>query len=282
MRTWTKLAAVAAVAGGLLALSACTQLRARDQLNKGVEDYKAAQFNAAIEHFQQAIKLEPNFIVARLYLATAYQSQFVPGGTSPENMKMGNQAVSVYKEVLQMQPNNANAVAGLAKIYYDMKDLDQARTFYQRQIQLEPNNPTPYYSIGVIDWMEAFQPNTELRRQLNTSDQTKPLLPAKATRKDVQACEELAQTSMSKIEEGMTNLEKAMSLRSDYADAMTYLNLLYRQKADMECTDKQAAQQDVVAANDWVSKSLAARKAEAAKAEELARKTGGIGNGSQQ
>jgi hypothetical protein len=35
------------------------------------------------------------------------------------------------------------------------------------------------------------------------------------------------------IEEGITDLQKAISLRPDYDDAMAYLNLLYRRKADM-------------------------------------------------
>lgn len=281
MNRLKNLAAVAALAGGLLALTGCAKLRARDQLNKGVQAYKAAQFNEAIEHFQQAIKLDPTFINARLYLATAYQSQFVPNGTSADNMRLGDQAVAVYKEILQMQPNNANAVAGIARMYYDMKKLDDSRTFYQLQIKLEPNNPTPYYSIGVIDWMETFQPNADLRKQLNTTDQTQPLLPKKSTKKDIQACQDLAQTSMPKIQEGMQHLVQAMQLRSDYADAMTYMNLLCRQKADMECNDTAARSQDLQAANDWVSKSLNARKVEQARAEAAAQKSGGITTGPQ-
>jgi tetratricopeptide (TPR) repeat protein len=35
------------------------------------------------------------------------------------------------------------------------------------------------------------------------------------------------------IEEGIADLQKAISLRPDYDDAMAYLNLLYRRKADM-------------------------------------------------
>ena len=34
------------------------------------------------------------------------------------------------------------------------------------------------------------------------------------------------------IEEGIESLKKAISLRPDYDDAMAYLNLLYRRKAD--------------------------------------------------
>jgi len=35
------------------------------------------------------------------------------------------------------------------------------------------------------------------------------------------------------VDEGIADLQKAISLRPDYDDAMAYLNLLYRRKADM-------------------------------------------------
>jgi hypothetical protein len=38
------------------------------------------------------------------------------------------------------------------------------------------------------------------------------------------------------VDEGIASLQKAIQLRTDYDDAMAYLNLLYRQKADMETT----------------------------------------------
>ena len=38
------------------------------------------------------------------------------------------------------------------------------------------------------------------------------------------------------VDEGITKLQKAIELKPDYDDAMAYLNLLYRQKADMETT----------------------------------------------
>ena len=35
------------------------------------------------------------------------------------------------------------------------------------------------------------------------------------------------------VDDGIANLKKAIELKPDYDDAMTYLNLLYRRKADM-------------------------------------------------
>ncbi|PYV29195.1 MAG: hypothetical protein DMG22_23625 [Acidobacteria bacterium] len=60
-------------------LSGCNKLKARDQLNKGVVAFKNAQYDTAIEHFKQAKELDPGLMNARLYLATAYASQYIPG-----------------------------------------------------------------------------------------------------------------------------------------------------------------------------------------------------------
>ena len=70
------------VACGILLFSAtgCQQLRARDHLNKGVRAYKGAKYPEAVKSFQEAVDLDPEFATARLYLATAYMSQWIPGG----------------------------------------------------------------------------------------------------------------------------------------------------------------------------------------------------------
>ena len=65
-------------------------------------------------------------------------------------------------------------------------------------------------------------------------------------------------------------LQTAMDKRQDYDDAMAYMNLIYRRKADAECGDPQAAEQDIKMANDWSNKAMDARKK---KQEQAAKKT---------
>jgi hypothetical protein len=274
MHSGWKFVAVAALGGGLLGLSGCAKLEARNDLNKGVQAFKSAQFEAAEADFKEAIRLDPTFINAKLYLATAYQSQFVPGADSPDNMRLGQQAVQVYQDVLRQDPKNVNAVAGLAHLYFNMKDMDQARTWNLKQIALEPQNPTPHYFIGVIDWTRTFKANEDLRKQLGILKASDPLIGAPPTRKNIEACRQLAQTSMPEIEDGISQLKQAMQLRKHYANAMTYVNLLYRQKADMECGDMAARKADLAKADEWVAKSLTARKLAAAEAAKAA--SGGI------
>ena len=76
---------ILAVLLALLSAVGCEKLKARDQLNKGVQSYKNARYEEAIEHFKNAVQLDPSLTNARLYLATAYAQQYIPGADSPDN-----------------------------------------------------------------------------------------------------------------------------------------------------------------------------------------------------
>ncbi len=267
MTTFQKYFGLGALAAGLLCATGCNKLQARDQLNKGVQAYKSAQFNAAIEHFKRAIQLDPSLLNAKLYLATAYQSQYVPDNPSQDNQKLGDQAATAYKEILRQQPNNPNALQGLARLYLDMDQLDQSRDYYVRLKSAEPSNPIAYYSIGVIDWTQARKADLKTRTTLLIASESEPIVPAKKpSKKAIEACHQLAQQNGPIIQEGMDALDQAMKLRSNYADAMVYQNLLYRQKADIECENQDARTADLNAADKLASQALSARKAAAAAA----------------
>jgi tetratricopeptide (TPR) repeat protein len=225
---------VPAVAG----ISGCNKLRARDLLNKGVASFKNAQFDTAVEDFQKAKELDPDLVNARLYLATAYASQYIPGAPSDENMRHGQQAITEYKDVLDKDPNNLSAIDGLASILYQMagqpfdeKKFEESKSYHEKHIALRPNDPQPYYSIGVIDWALAYRGNTEMRADYNKAHINKQVKDTDALPPDVR--KEYTDKYEKMVDDGIANLKKAIELKPDYDDAMTYLNLLYRRKADM-------------------------------------------------
>ncbi|HYL45705.1 MAG TPA: hypothetical protein VEU52_01630, partial [Candidatus Limnocylindrales bacterium] len=78
---------LALVLVALAAVAGCDKLRARDKLNKGVQAFKAGQYDVAIGDFQQSKQLDPSLLNARLYLATAYANLYIPGAPSPENIR---------------------------------------------------------------------------------------------------------------------------------------------------------------------------------------------------
>ena len=228
-------------------VSGCDKLKARDLLNKGVTAFKNGQYDTAVEDFKQAKDLDPNLTNARLYLATAYASQYIPGAPSEQNRNVGKQAIAEFKDILSTSPDNLSAIDGIGSILfqmagtpYDPKLFEESKTYHQKHIQLKPEDPEPYYWIGVIDWTLAFRANGEMRKDYNEKNIRKQVkdtepLPA-AIRGDYIA------KFGSLIDEGISDLQKAITIRPDYDDAMAYLNLLYRRKADtVESADERTS-----------------------------------------
>jgi tetratricopeptide (TPR) repeat protein len=257
MKQGARIAAVVALAALVSLAAGCNKLKARDQLNKGVQQYKSAHYDEAIDHFKNAVELDPRLLNARLYLATAYAQQYVPGVDSPDNNRNAELAIEQFQEVLKLQPGNLNSLKGIAALYFQMKKFDQSKEFQRQVIQNDPNDPEAYYSIAVIDWTQTYVPRMEERAKLGLRPD-EPL-------KDKKVCAVLRDRNQEKVQEGMQMLEKAIQIRPDYEDAMAYLNLMYRERADYECEDPDARAADYKTADEWVEKTMATKKAKAAK-----------------
>ncbi len=257
MKTSLRVIAVAGAISVMLSATGCDKLRARDQLNKGVASYKNNQYETAINHFKEAVALDSSLKNAKLYLATAYAQQYIPGVESPENLQNANLAIEQYQAVLEQDPKNINSIKGIAYLYLQMKRFEDAKSYYRKAIDLDPNDPEAYYSVGVIDWTQAYQPRMEERGKLGLRPD-EPL-------KDKKLCAKLREENGAVIQDGLDSLNKAIELRQDYDDAMAYVNLLYRERADRECDlpDQRAA--DLKTADEWVDKTMAAKKAKAEK-----------------
>jgi len=269
-----RLLTLAAVGLALLTSVGCDKLRARDQLNKGVKSYKDNHYEQAIDHFQQAVRLDPTLINARMYLATAFVSQYIPGVDSPDNLRTAQQAIDEYQRVIDANPSRdqkVNSAKGIAYLYLNEKKWDEAKKYYRMASDLDPNDPEPYYSVGVIDWTACYQPRMEKRAALGMKPEEN-LNPKNKDQKKV--CEELKVQNAPAIQEGVDSLNKAIQIRPDYDDAMAYLNLMYREKGDVECDDLAARAEDLKTADHWVDETLRVKKAKAEKAAQS--QSGGI------
>ena len=214
------------------------QTEARDALNQGVQAYKNGQIEEAARLFEHAKQLDPNLLNARLYLATAYASQYIPGAPSEENRGRGQSAIAEYREVLARDPQNLSALDGIGSLLFQMAGTPpfspdgflESKTYHLKHIAIKPDDPGPYYWIGVIDWSLSFRANGEVRQKYNSGARgrglrdTDPLPPGLR--------EQYTQEFGTTIDEGIDALRKAIALKPDYDDAMAYLNLLYRRKAD--------------------------------------------------
>jgi tetratricopeptide (TPR) repeat protein len=102
---------VAVAALALLATTTgCKHLESRDQLVKGIQAFKSAHYEEAIDHFQKSIDLDPAEATPRLYLATAYAQLVVPNLDTPENLKTASRAKQAFQDVLARNPDDITSL----------------------------------------------------------------------------------------------------------------------------------------------------------------------------
>jgi tetratricopeptide (TPR) repeat protein len=261
---------VAAAACSLLLLSAgCKRLEARDQLNKGVQAYKSAKYEEAIQHFQNAVNLDPTYPMTRIYLATAYMQQVVPDLTSPENLKNAQLAIDAYKKVLDEHPNDITSLKGIASLYLSTDKFDQAKEWQEKVLQVDPQDAEAAYTVGVIDWRIAYKNAVEALKGAGIQDDGQG-----NAKMGKGLCTSIQGKNQVLVDEGLKYLNEAVQIRPSYDDAMSYLNLMYRRKADIECGNDAARKADVAQADHWREQAMGTRKANEAKKE--ASQGGGI------
>jgi len=254
------------VTGLALFSAGCQQLKSRDQLNKGVQAFKSAQYPEAVEHFKTAVDLEPDFAVARLYLATAYMQQYIPGATSPENTQMAEAAHDQFMKVLEKTPNDKVAIASIASLYLNQQKWDEAQQWNEKLIGVDPKNADAYYSLGFIAWSRWYPALAKAKAALGMRQEDPGPI------KDKKVKEELKAKYLPIVDAGLAALDKALQINPEYDDAMAYENLLVRERADlMDSKDEYEAQ--VKIADDWFQKTVQTRKI---KAERKGKGAGGI------
>ncbi|UCF35505.1 MAG: tetratricopeptide repeat protein [Acidobacteriota bacterium] len=211
---------------GLAGCKLMNQLKARDHLNKGVQSFTAKKHEEAVGEFKQAIELDPELIDAYLYLATTFRAQFVPLAVSPDNLRKGQEAIATFEKVLELDPDNAqgravNAIANIADIYRNMNEPDRAKDWYRKLMELQEDKSQALYGIASLDF--------------NFADEK--------TGKDGENVENLTEEELAEVnaavDEGIEALKEALEINPRYTDAMEYLNLIYREKAELAQDDEE-------------------------------------------
>ena len=244
----------------MVSMTGCDRLRARDQLNKGVEAYKAGRYEEAIRRFQDATKYDPTLPMAKSYLATALSQNVVPGLKSADNLKTAQQAIDMYQEVLAQDPSDINSMKGIASLYYNIQKFDTAKEWQKKVLAVDPKDPEAAYTVGVIDWTQAHE---NLLKALPGGVNDDGVGNVKALVKST--CSDIQKANGPLVEEGLKYLSMAIQNRPNYDDAMSYLNLTYRRKADVDCGNEAARKADVASATEWSQKAMGNRKENEAK-----------------
>jgi tetratricopeptide (TPR) repeat protein len=246
------------------ATAGCQKIKAKQEVKRGNEFFKAGQYQAALAAYQEAQRLDPGQKKLLKNIGLAYMALYQPGSKHPKDLEFAakaienlkayieaypedkrareflismylatdrfDDAIAFFQEKYKQDPKDVKAIQSLATMYFKKGDFQKGVEWTLKRTQLEPNNPEPLVMIGVQAWDRSYH---------------YPDIPP----------EQRAQI----VQMGIESLEKALKMKPDNFDALTYINLLYREKAKIE-TDPVKQQEDIATADKYRQQALELRK----------------------
>ncbi|MFQ5701783.1 MAG: tetratricopeptide repeat protein [Acidobacteriota bacterium] len=232
--------------GLALSIVGCTNINIRLAMNRGVNLFKAEEYEQAAESFKRAIRMDPTYAEAFLDLGLTYMELYEPGSTHPKDMRYVDGAIESFKRYIRLDPDNMKvrdylinicSVSGrmqeaidffledynedhpdlrlvkmIAWLYHRGGETNKAIEWFEKAAALDPDNPEAYYSVGVSCWGHSYNtPYLEYEER------------------------------MAILDKGLEAFTKARELKPDYVAAITYENLIYREKAKYDISPAQSA-----------------------------------------
>ena len=189
-------------------------------LTKAVENYKIASDKLTEETV-------PKRSLALEFLIAAY---------GPDKLADPTQAEPVVQRMIQLAPNEPTNYFQLAKIYEDSGEYQLAEETYLRGRDARPNDPTVYMTVaGYYNRQGDFAKLVEnLRKRIELEPQNPEAHYTLATYHWDKASRDFRLSDKEKLQlvlDGLTAVNKALEIKPDYIEAMTYKGLLLRTQA---------------------------------------------------
>lgn len=102
-------------------------------------DTDSTTYDKAVEAYENALKVEPNFVPAAINLGNVYYQK-------GEKEK----ARDLYLHAFKLQPNNCKILFNLGNLYDDFNDFATALTYFKKAIQEHPLYADAHFNIAVV------------------------------------------------------------------------------------------------------------------------------------
>ena len=161
------------------------------------------------------------------------------------NQNRLDEGVKFYEEALKQDPTDPRLLQTLSLMYAKKGDFHKSLEYSQKKAALTPNDPSGYLYIGALCWNRSYN------KQDSDEDRAKI------------------------VDQGMKALETALRLDPNNFNGHLFVNLLYRQKAELAKNaslnekDRRKAKELMAQSDDYLKqadlekdKALAIRKAQ--------------------
>ncbi len=273
-----------------LACTGCSEVRGRHRIQAGNKLFKEGQYKEAIALFEEAEKFVPNLPVLWLNKGYTCRQMVIPGAKTPDSISAAKCALSAFKRLQELAPNDArgellyvqtlfdsdefetlvkmydekfkqnprdiDAVTGLIQSYSKWNKLEESLEWYSKKAEIQANDPEAQYAVGVYIWQNLSlkgggPEKAQFDPRPDPNHPREQKAPPPGAYGDI-----VSQQRVDLADTGVKYLEKAVELRPKYHEAMTYLNLLYRQKSFALFDQPAEWQKAVDKALEWQKKSL--------------------------
>ncbi len=176
---------------------------------------KQGKLDEAVELYQQALRVQPDFIQAHFYLANTFTKQ----GKLDE-------AVELYQQALRIQPDFIQAHFYLANTFTKQDKFDQAVESYQKVLKLQPDFTQAHFFLA-----NAFKKQGKLDLAVESCQKVLKLKPD-FTQAHFFLANLLKQQG--KFQQSFESYQQVLKLKPDFAEAYNNLGNLLKQQGKLQ------------------------------------------------
>lgn len=220
---------------GLVALGGCDKISSRTLIKEGNGLYKAGKLTEALAKFEEAAQLDESFPTLQLHLGYAAMA-LANGNGANGDAAYADKALKAFSRYMALKPSDSRGRKYYLQVLLDAERFDRALAFlsarhqqvpkdlevigalgmvssranrfgealkwYEKRATLTPTDPKPLYLVGTLCWQHLHKNGGVVGvERIRIADR------------------------------GLAALTNALQLKADYVEALTYSNLLYRQRA---------------------------------------------------
>jgi len=223
--------------------------RATAELDQGIALYQKGHYRDATRHLRKSLQQDPESVQARLYLAKALSEQFDEWEQTTKSSAFAGEARTQFEEVLKRQPASLDAIRGLASLAERRQQTQDARSYYQKAVAIAPKESAGYTGLGKLGYFAVQDKLAETPGFYQAVSQI-----------DHPLCISLRGGNLPTLDESIGLLKKAYALNDADATAATFLGVAYNTRANLECGDTRARDEDRKQGASWMEKAMKAQQ----------------------
>ncbi|HJQ99870.1 MAG TPA: tetratricopeptide repeat protein [Candidatus Polarisedimenticolaceae bacterium] len=232
---------VLALAVAAMVVTSGCKFQERMHLKKGNELLNAQKYELAIEEYKKLLEVNPDSWDGNYNTAISYLALYHPGSEHPKDKEYAEKGIAAFEKTLSLtapssearektekfylgfldstgekdkaiayleaqlkqRPNDLPLINQIANLYQKKGDFENSLNYFEKRAQMEPNSKEAWYTLGVNCWARSYHGGVTVSQE---------------EREKV-------------VDRGIAAFEKALALDPNYFDALSYINLTYREKS---------------------------------------------------